>query len=282
MTKFTSFLLIAICAFLCNSAQATSTGKELLQGEARELAWYDCPANSEAKRRRPRRFAHCRCMQGFERDEEREACFRTVYLTVNNLSYMQPFSPFLVVVHNHYAPKLFVPGMPGPEGLGAIAEAGNTTMLEHVYSMDDNVLESFVGTNVPANANGTIEIRMNSDYPLVTIAAMCVNSNDCFVALNGAPIYNGAMYYEPAWDAGTEMNNELCTHVPGPACAAGTGNARTEMGEGFVHVHRGFQGINVGRTDLTEDELGANGEPLGSMYDWRNPIMLVSMSDAMM
>ena len=57
--------------------------------------------------------------------------------------------------------------------------------------------------------------------------------------------------------AGTEDNNELCTHIPGPACDATSGNAEAGPGEGYVHTHRGVHGVSA---DL----------PAAS-YAWLNP-----------
>ena len=57
--------------------------------------------------------------------------------------------------------------------------------------------------------------------------------------------------------AGTESNNELCTHIPGPACEMDSGNLQAGPGEGFIHVQRGVHGIA---------DLPAN------TYDWRNPV----------
>ncbi|CAM9888429.1 unnamed protein product, partial [Scytosiphon promiscuus] len=56
---------------------------------------------------------------------------------------------------------------------------------------------------------------------------------------------------------GTEVNNELCTSIPGPGCDEDSGNIQNAPGEGFIHVHRGFHGVG----DLAE-----------SSYDWRNPV----------
>ena len=58
--------------------------------------------------------------------------------------------------------------------------------------------------------------------------------------------------------AGTEDNNELCTHIPGPACASTTGNIEAGPGEGYVHIHRGVHG------DDTDDLPAAT-------YTWLNP-----------
>lgn len=56
---------------------------------------------------------------------------------------------------------------------------------------------------------------------------------------------------------GTEANNELCTHIPGPACEMDSGNIQDGPGEGFIHTSRGVHGV----ANLTE-----------SVYDWRNPV----------
>lgn len=239
---------------------------------------YECPSDSRPRRNRPRKFDHCRCDSGFERDEDLEACVKWLYLDLTNLAIMQPNSPFLVVSHNEYAPKLFVPGHPARDELRSIAEMGDATSAQALYEQDENTLTSSIGSPIAPGGNATIKVAVNSAYPLVTLAAMCGNTNDCFVAVNGMHLYPGQVLYQPGWDAGTELNNELCTFVPGPACPAGSGNGQTETGEGYVHIHPGFHGVNKGRTDLSADELGADGEPLGTALDWRNPMLQVVVS----
>ena len=64
--------------------------------------------------------------------------------------------------------------------------------------------------------------------------------------------------------AGTEENNELCSHIPGPACDADSGNLEDGPGEGFIHINRGVHGIG----NLTT-----------SVYDWRNPVAEVFVTD---
>lgn len=58
--------------------------------------------------------------------------------------------------------------------------------------------------------------------------------------------------------AGTEENNELCSHIPGPACDGTSGNQQAGPGERYVHIHPGFHGIG--------GQLTADG------YDWRSPV----------
>ena len=63
---------------------------------------------------------------------------------------------------------------------------------------------------------------------------------------------------------GTEANNELCSHIPGPACSSTSGNEEAEPGEGHVHIHRGIYGI---------------GELSAVEYDWKTPVAEVFISE---
>ena len=60
------------------------------------------------------------------------------------------------------------------------------------------------------------------------------------------------------YDAGTEANDELCAHIPGPAgvyAGKGFNSARDDVN--FVHIHSGIHGI---------------GDLSAATYDWRNPV----------
>ena len=79
---------------------------------------------------------------------------------------------------------------------------------------------------------------------------MLVNTNDAFVALRNVRIPRQGetvSFLEPAWDAGTEDNNEDCVYIPGPACASVPDNkADDNEGEGFVFTHADIHGQSVG------------------------------------
>jgi hypothetical protein len=95
---------------------------------------------------------------------------------------------------------------------------------------------------------------------------MLVNTNDGFFAVDteALPRFRGGSrtYYAVAYDAGSELNNEHCDFVPGPACEgiSGENYRAVEGAEGFVYVHNGVHGI----ADL---------EP--TMQDWNNPVAKV-------
>jgi hypothetical protein len=139
-----------------------------------------------------------------------------------------------------------------------------------MYDGSEGVLSAIAFMDGAPYFGGTsfdIEVEVSEDYPLVTIASMAINTNDCFVAVNGVKVYPGKTLNLDGLDSGSEANNESCESIPGPGCmgkeGAGT-NERSGNGEGFVHVHRGMHGVG----DLAVEE-----------YDWRNPMMRVKVEN---
>jgi len=184
-------------------------------------------------------------------------------LKILNLSYRQPFSPFFIMVHNSEAEPLFTLGQPASNQLAQLAEIGNTNRLINYYTNNNpKGVKSATRFHSMTKAGGTSEITVSvsDEYPMISIAAMCENTNDCFVGLSGVNVTEGMVVYEPGLDAGSEENNESCDSVPGPFCI-GKGNQfdRSRNGEGFIHIHRGI----VGDGDLDKS------------LDWRNPMMRV-------
>lgn len=188
---------------------------------------------------------------------------RNLTLKVTNLMYGQPFAPFFVMVHDDSA-KLFEFGYPSSPELAFLAENGSPMMLmEKFGSMDGvySVANHNEGFPYFGGDSTEIEVTVNRYFPYVTIASMAINTNDMFVAINGEMLFPGDTLYLQGLDAGSEDNDELCANVPGPACPGDSGNGSTD-GEGFVHVHRGIQGV---------------GDLSASMYDWRNPVVKVDV-----
>jgi hypothetical protein len=189
-----------------------------------------------------------------------------VTLKITNLTFRQPFSGFIVVLHNRDADPLFVLGEEASQELAMLAEDGNPGPLYDKYNGAYGVkfvdihdaAAPFFGGQVTY-----ITVPYERNYPYITIASMAINTNDCFVALNGVFLSPGQIIDVPGYDAGSEVNNELCSSIPGPACPSGSGNVRSGNGEGYVHIHRGFKGVG--------DRLSEAG------YDWRNPMMRVEV-----
>lgn len=92
----------------------------------------------------------------------------------------------------------------------------------------------------------------------------------CYIALSTNPQSIQQLHhvtnkkYGCVFSTGTEVNNELCTHVPGPACDETSGNQMGGPVEGFIHVHRGIRGVG----DLSADD-----------YAWINPVAAIFISE---
>lgn len=188
----------------------------------------------------------------------------TITLKITNLSYQQPFGPMFVMVHNADAIPLFTLGEEASVALQILSENGDPTPLAEAYGNAEGVFFSGIYTEgAPWHGGGDIYITLpyRPLFPYLTIASMAINTNDCFVALNGVRIIPNLVITGPGYDSGSEINNEQCSSIPGPACDDDD-NVRSGNGEGFVHVHRGIFGIA---------DLEAN------VYDWRNPMMRVEM-----
>ena len=189
---------------------------------------------------------------------------RSLTLRIINQTFKQPFSPFFVMVHNDQTDPLYARGEPATSALATLAEEGDSSELLSLYEEAEGVWSAVQagGLTLPGSSL-EVNITVSDEYPLVTIASMAVNTNDCFVSLNGAALQSGMVINTPGNDAGSEVNNEDCSCIPGPACAdfeKQDGNCGA--GEGYVHVHRGIHGFNG--SDLLPQEV-----------DWRNPMMRV-------
>ena len=188
---------------------------------------------------------------------------QTITLRVTNLMRSQPFSGFFVMVHNSDA-SLFTLGYPASAELADLAENGNPMPLVEKFTGMDGVYSATAFTEGAPYFLGEpfeIEVTVTRRYPYVTIATMAINTNDMFTAVNGMRLHPGDVVYLNGLDAGSEINNELCDSIPGPACASiNATNVASGMGEGYVFVHPGFHGI---------------GNLPVERYDWRNPVMSV-------
>ncbi len=184
-------------------------------------------------------------------------------VTVTNLTRDQQFTPLLVV--SHRAPsELFSLGESAQAGLVTLAEEGDIAPLAALFAARPDVLE--IDTNgalLDPGASATVTVAGQGAGDKITLAAMLIPTNDGFVALlDAVPPRPGrtVVFRAPAYDSGSEQNDELCESIPGPffeECGGPGGGGSPGNGEGFVHIHAGIHGIG----DMTE----AN-------RDWRNPV----------
>lgn len=192
-----------------------------------------------------------------------QARAQKVQVTITNLSQAETFTPIMVATHKPGV-KIFTLGEPASVDLEEVAEAGDISFLETTLSNSSKVREvSDTGAPLPPGQSVTLTLPAGNGFNAVSIAAMLVPTNDGFFALNGelGPVgyQKSVTYYSPAYDAGTEADDELCAHVPGPAdvCTGEGFNASRDGDVDFVHIHPGIHGVG----DLT-----------AATYDWRNPV----------
>ena len=188
---------------------------------------------------------------------------RSYKVTVTNITRGQPLSPVLLATHSSALDPIFEVGEPASAELYPLAEDAMLTPLTNKLQNDGNVWEvkTIFGSGGPILPGESASVIIDSDigFNEISMASMLVVTNDAFVGLSGAKLpmtERIVMYYAPAYDAGSETNNESGRFIPGPPFGQG-GSRDTSMAEGFVHVHSGV----FGKANLIPE-----------MHDWKNPV----------
>lgn len=189
-------------------------------------------------------------------------------VSITNLTEAQAFTPFIVATHMPSI-RLFTPGEEASQALATLAESGATGPLEDLLSDFPDEVHDVVTTEGLLMPGQTVTVQIGGDGRRghLSLAGMLIPTNDTFVGVNGMPLpaqgnpMQGNSTLVPAYDAGSEPNDELCANIPGPVCG-GEGASPGAGGEGYVFISQGIQGIG----DL-EPEL----------YDWRNPVARVEI-----
>lgn len=183
-------------------------------------------------------------------------------VTITNLTQGQQFTPLLLVSHRSSV-HLFMLGAAASSQLRTLAEEGNTGPLATLLRATPGVREVVTGTDLTnPGATKSFAIAAGEDEQL-SLAAMLIPTNDGFVAVDALNLSfapREVTVFAPAYDSGTERNDELCSSIPGPfflECGGAGGGAQVVGGEGFVHIHAGIHGVG-------------NLKP--ALRDWRNPV----------
>jgi hypothetical protein len=186
---------------------------------------------------------------------------KTYEVTITNATSHQVITPPLVVTHNRHFSLFHVTGT-ASDGLATLAESGNPVPLSDEVSNAPGVRDVVAGAGpivYGTSASVTITARK---HDRLSLAAMLATTNDGFAGLTSVALpKRSATYYAQAYDAGSETNNELCSHIPGPPCAPGSGNA-SDDGEGFITIHGGIHGV---------------GDLAAASLDWRGPVAIVTI-----
>jgi len=188
---------------------------------------------------------------------------------VTNLTRGQQFTPILVASHRAGV-RLFTLGEPASSQLATLAEEGNTAPLAALLTAIPAVGEVVSGSGLTDPGKSvTLTVDASGAFDHVSVAAMLIPTNDAFFAINGVEGPRGnrdLTLFSPAYDSGSERNDELCASIPGPSfmeCGGAGGGAAPSGGEeGFVHIHAGIHGI---------------GNLMPARRDWRNPVARINI-----
>ena len=193
-------------------------------------------------------------------------------VSVVNLTVAQPLSPLAVVLHGPEY-EAFRVGEPATAGLEQLAESGDNTEL--LAEVDGLVEASSAGPLGPGAAE-TFELETEAELPedlRLTVVSMLVNTNDAITGVNGlsvaslavgeSMVVNGISY-----DSGTEANDELAEHIPGPAGGGEGFNADRDDIRDQVTLHPGVVSVDGGLSvsDLRE------------VHRWDNPVVRITLT----
>ena len=195
----------------------------------------------------------------------------TYAVTIENLTEdrgdgaAQVFSPPVLATHDHSL-SVFDVGEPASEELAGVAEDALNAALVEALASSRHAGEVFAGDAViPPGTSATYEITAARGHRFLSTVFMLVNTNDAFSGLDGLhlPPYGSTVIEVHAYDAGSEVNDELIASIPGPCCGnVGTGTDEEQP----ISMHAGILGVG----DLDPAVWGWSGpvaritvEPLG-------------------
>ncbi len=192
------------------------------------------------------------------------------------------YTPFLVAAHPAGS-SLFTSGQPASASLQAMAEGGDISgLVADMQAMGATIAENPAAGLLPPAMSANVDMNTDgTDNVMLSVVAMLLPTNDAFAGLNSMPIPTAPGTYVvdlPAYDAGTEANDEMITGggMPGaagipadPGGLAGTGGtgAAAADANSSVHIHRNI----LGDTDAT----GGASDLDSRVHRWLNPVVRV-------
>ena len=186
----------------------------------------------------------------------------TRQVSITNISSTVLTPPIVALCKKRMAPIARV-GKAASDQLEAVAEGGDTTGLASLFAENDcNV----VAADGPVLPGQTIILEVEGKRnDRLHMASMLLPTNDGFVFSSGKRVKNiihrGGISLK-SYDAGTEFNDELCAHIPGPPCGgAGEGFNAEREANNFVRPHPGLS--NVGDVNTAQF---AWGEPVARIH----------------
>lgn len=192
-------------------------------------------------------------------DEHENGAPKTWRVTITNLTPAgpgapgsQPLSPPLFVVHSRQADVWSV-GEIASHGVAAIAEDANNAPLKSALPALPGVKTVLTGAGgpIPSGVTRSFTVETSGKFNRLSVVTMLVNTNDAFTGLDSLRLRgHGSSHETMAYDAGSEKNNELKSHIPGPCCEHPF--VREPEGK-LIAPHEGISG---------------RGQLIPALYDW--------------
>lgn len=209
----------------------------------------------------------------------------TLDIEITNLTQGIHFTPFIVATHGSSF-RLFEVGQAASLSLQMMAEGGSiASLVADADAAGATIVENpNMGLLNPGQSVSSFSIEA-SDGAMLSLAAMLLPTNDGFAGIDSWSIPAELGTYTlmvNAYDAGTEVNNELIVPGAGGPGAIGipadpTGKAGVD-GSGvtsseenvMIHVHRGSLG--------DDSTTGGVSDLDNRVHRWLNPVLKVSVT----
>ncbi|MDH3694089.1 MAG: spondin domain-containing protein [Gammaproteobacteria bacterium] len=208
----------------------------------------------------------------------------TATVEITNITHGSYFTPLLVVAH-HRNIDLFEVGEAASVALEKVAEAGDVVDLQGIAEGLGASVDIANDTPLGPGETATAEVSITGGNRRISVVAMVLPTNDAFVGLDSVrvpPRHRNHIFLARAYDAGTEVNDELLAPgepgatgpgIPGDptgqAGGGGTGATTVELNT-HIHVHPGVVGDN--------DPTGGISDLDSAIHNWQNPVARIVIS----
>ncbi len=193
-------------------------------------------------------------------------------VTITNITSSMIFTEIVVASHRKKI-SIFELGEKASNELAIIAESGDFGPLAVLLANNGADVDNAAAPLFPG---ASVDVMVSAEHGArrITLASMLLPTNDAFFALNGVkvPKRGSVTYYSPAYDAGSEFNDDDCAHIPGPQCRGGALSDASDSDEGYVHIHRGIKG------EVSNIPLDPPNPFADNVFDWRNPVAKITIT----